>query len=147
MTFEEVMMSKNHGWRRDVAITDKLTATSTGSSVIVRWGQRGRVGAPAVQPRAQFAVSQLAPWVDLAAVTGLSAPLQMRPGESWTANLALPAPLAAMARAQGASELRLTTEQERLLIRRALTRQVIGISGPGVSHWTPNERVLKRAER
>jgi hypothetical protein len=52
-----------------------------------------------------------------------------------------------MARAQAASGLRLTTEQERLLIRRALTRQVIGIAGPGVSHWTPNEQLLKRAER
>ncbi len=147
MTFEEVMMAKNHGWRRDVAITDKLTATSTGSSVIVRWGQRGRVGEGTIKPRAQFAVSQLAPWVDPAVVTGLAVPLQMRPGESWTANLALPAPIASMARAQGVSGLRMTTEQERLLIRRALTRQVIGISGPGVSHWTPNERLAKRTER
>jgi hypothetical protein len=150
MTFEEVMMAKNHGWRRDFAITDKLTATSTGDTVIVRWGQRGRVGEPTIKPRAQFVVSELAPWVlqaDPNAVSSLPAPLQMRAGQSWRANLTLPAPPAAIARAQAVPQLRFSSEQEQWLIRRALARQVIGVSGPATSHWTPNERLLRRAQR
>ena len=54
MTFEEVMMVRNHGWRRDFAITDKITATSTSSTLTVRWGQRGRVGDATIKPRAQY---------------------------------------------------------------------------------------------
>jgi hypothetical protein len=70
MTFEEVMMSRNHNWRRDVAFTDKATATSTSDTLIVRWGQRGRVGETTIRPRAQFVVSEIAPWLDAAAVVG-----------------------------------------------------------------------------
>jgi hypothetical protein len=92
MVFEEFMMARNHQWRRDMAFTDKITSTTTGSTLIVRWGQRGRVGDSNVKPRAQFVVGQLAPWVDANAVLNLPAPLQMRPGDSWTGNLALPAP-------------------------------------------------------
>ncbi len=105
MTFEEVMMVRNHGWRRDVAITDKVTATSTSSTLTVRWGQRGRVGEGTIKPRAQFVVEQLAPWVlqaDPAAVSALPAPIPMRPGESWNANLVLPAPPSGLATSAGA---------------------------------------------
>jgi hypothetical protein len=150
MTFEETLMVRNHSWRRDFAITDKIGAGATGSSIIVRWGQRGRVGDAAVKPRAQFVVGQLAPWVlqaDPNAVSSLPAPIAMRAGESWTANLAQPAPPAAMAAAQALAGPRLTTEQEQRLLQRALSRQLIGMSGPATSHWTPNERLLKHAER
>jgi hypothetical protein len=150
MTFEEVMMVRNHGWRRDVAITDKVTATSTGSTLTVRWGQRGRVGEGTIKPRAQYAVSQLAPWVlvaDPAAVTALPAPIPMRPGESWNANLVLPAPPSGPARAQALAAPQLSSELDQLLLRRALSRQFIGMSGPAESHWTPNERWLRRIER
>lgn len=150
MTFEEVMMARNHGWRRDVAITDKVTASSTGSTVTVRWGQRGRVGESSIKPRAQYAVSQLAPWVlqsDPAAVTNLPAPIPMRPGDSWNGNLVLPAPPSGLARAQALAAPQLSSELDRLLLRRALSRQVIGMSGPAESHWTPNERVLRRLAR
>jgi hypothetical protein len=148
MTFEETLMSRNHGWRRDVAITDKVAASSTGSTLVVRWGQRGRVGEATIKPRAQFAVSQLAPWLDATAtVDALAAPIPMRPGDTWNDNLVLPAPPSALARAQAYTGPRLTAEQDRLLLRRALSRQLIGISGPAISHWTPNERWLKRIQR
>ncbi len=147
MTFEETMMSRNHGWRRDIAFTDKVTASSTGNTVIVRWGQRGRIGDPNIKPRAQFVVSQLAPWVNPADVAALPAPIPMRPGETWNANLVLPAPPSALASAQAFTGPRLTTEQEQMLLRRALAREVIGVSGPAVSHWTPNERWLRRIQR
>ena len=150
MTFEEVMMVRNHGWRRDVAITDKVTATSTGSTLTVRWGQRGRVGEGTIKPRAQYVVSQLAPWVlqaDPNAVTNLPAPIPMRPGESWNANLVLPAPPSGLARAQALAAPQLSSELDQLLLRRALSRQVIGLSGPAASHWSPNERWLRRIQR
>lgn len=95
MAFEEFMLFRNHGIRRDVAIADKITATTTGNTLLVRWGQRGRVGEVNVRPRVQLAVDSLAPWVlaaDANAVTNLPAPIAMRAGESWNANLVLPAP-------------------------------------------------------
>ena len=131
MTFEETMMSKNHQWRRDFAITDKVASGATGSSIIVRWGQRGRVGEPTIKPRAQFALRSSRPGSTPRDLAAVPAPIAMRPGESWTANLTLPAPPpSAMASAQALLGPRLSTEQEQLLVRRALSRQVIGIAGP-----------------
>ncbi|MFZ5539226.1 MAG: hypothetical protein ACOY5V_05745 [Pseudomonadota bacterium] len=92
MLFEEFMMFRNHGVRRDVAITDKIGPTTTGDTLIVRWGQRGRVAETAVRPRVKLAVGSLAPWIDPASVDAFPAPLAMRAGESWNANLVLPAP-------------------------------------------------------
>jgi len=92
MLFEEFMMFRNHGVRRDVAITDKIGPTTTGDTLIVRWGSRGRVAETAVRPRVKLAVGSLAPWIDPASVDAFPAPLAMRAGESWNANLVLPAP-------------------------------------------------------
>jgi hypothetical protein len=149
MTFEETLMSKNHAWRRDFAITDKIASGATGSSILVRWGQRGRVGDSTVKPRAHYALTWLAPWLNATdTMAAVPPPLTMRPGESWTANLTLPAPPPSpMASAQALLGPRLTSEQERLVVRRALSRQVIGISGPaGTPHWAANERVLRNAQ-
>jgi hypothetical protein len=149
MTFEEVMMVRNHNWRRDFAITDKITATTTSDTLTVRWGQRGRVGEAAIKPRAQYAVDQLAPWVLQAepnAVANLPAPIAMRPGQSWAANLVLPAP-PSMATAQALRGPRLSTEQEQILLRKAVSRQLIGIAGPAMEHGTLNERALQRLQR
>jgi hypothetical protein len=96
MLFEEFMTYHRHGIRRDIAFTDKITPTTTGNTLIVRWGQRGRSGATAVEPRVKRAVQNIAPWVDPALVDMLPAPLDMRAGESWNANLNLPAPPGAM---------------------------------------------------
>jgi hypothetical protein len=140
MVFEEFMMARNHQWRRDAAFTDKITSTTTGADLIVRWGQRGRVGDTNVKPRAQFVVGQLAPWVlavDPNAVQNLPPPLQMRPGESWTGNLALPAPLGGMA---GIQSLRRPLDFG--LERAMLLRDV------GRHHGaTPNDRFVKRLGR
>jgi hypothetical protein len=124
MVFEEFMMARNHQWRRDAAFTDKVTSTTTGADLTVRWGQRGRVGDANVKPRAQFVVGQLAPWVLQAnpnAVQDLPAPLQMRPGDSWTGNLALPAPLGGMATIQ-ALRSPLDGELERAMLLRDTSR-------------------------
>ena len=92
MTLEEFLMSHRLGLRRDKAITDKITSSTTASTLIVRWGQRGRIGEPAIKPRAKAIVQQLAPWVDPLEVDRLAPPIALRAGESWSANLALPAP-------------------------------------------------------
>ena len=91
MSLEEFLMQHRLGILRDKAITDKITDTMTGSTLIVRWGQRGRVGDARIKPRVRSIVQQLAPWVELTAVDSLPAPLAMRAGESWDANLAPPA--------------------------------------------------------
>ncbi|MEP6607322.1 MAG: hypothetical protein ABJA83_01445 [Burkholderiaceae bacterium] len=142
MTFEEFMMVRNHGWRRDVAITDKITATTTSSSLIVRWGQRGRVGEAAIKPRARFAVQQLAPWVDPVEVDTLPAPIAMRTGDSWASNLVVPVPPGGLA---GLLSVRaqLDFASDRALLERA----TVGAHGFHTGHRTPNERWMKRVGR
>jgi hypothetical protein len=141
MVFEEFMMMRNHTFRRDVAVTDKITPTTTSATLIVRWGQRGRIGEASIKPRAQLAVQNLAPWVlqaDPNAVTNLPAPIAMRVGDSWAGNLVLPAPPSGLATAQ---RIQLEPEEDRRLLMRALT----GSHHHG--HRTPNERFLRRVGR
>jgi hypothetical protein len=117
MTLEELLMNRRLNIQRDVAITDKITAGTTSSTLIVRWGQRGRVGAAAVQPRARALAQALVPWFDVSEVANLLTPLPMRAGESWTANLALPAPPFAAAR-----EAPLLTREQQARLRWELRR-------------------------
>ena len=91
MSLEEFLMQHRLGILRDKAIADKITATTTSSTAIVRWGQRGRIGEADIKPRVRSIVQQLTPWVNPNAVDGLPPPLAMRAGESWNDNLALPA--------------------------------------------------------
>jgi hypothetical protein len=91
LLMEEFLMAHRLGILRDKAITDKIGAGATGSTILVRWGQRGRIGEASIKPRAKSAVQQMAPWVDANAVDALPAPTAMRAGESWTANLTQPA--------------------------------------------------------
>jgi hypothetical protein len=137
MTFEEFMMVRNHAWRRDVAITDKIGPATTTGTLIVRFGQRGRIGEATIKPRARYAVGEIAPWVDLTEVDNLAPPIPMRAGDSWASNLIVPAPSGGMA---GALALRtpLDFATDRALLMRSL-------SGNRGGHWTPNERWLKRA--
>jgi hypothetical protein len=93
MTLEEMLMQHRLAIRRDVAITDTYDSKNAASSTaIVRWGQRGRIGEPALQARTRAIVRALAPWVDVNEVDRLPAPIAMRAGESWGANLSQPAP-------------------------------------------------------
>ena len=140
MTFEEFMMVRNHTWRRDVAITDKIGPSTTSSTLIVRFGQRGRIGEVAIKPRAQLAVQQLAPWVlqaDPNAVTSLPVPIPMRAGDSWASNLVVPAPPGGLL-----APLALRVPLDFVSDRALLARAVVGAHGHG--HWTPNKRWLKR---
>jgi len=141
MVFEEFLMFRNHTFRRDVAITDKITPTTTSSTLIVRWGQRGRIGEASIKPRATLVLQNLAPWVlqaDANAVTNLPPPIAMRVGDSWASNLLVPAPPGGLASIQ---RIQLEPEEDRRLLMRALT----GSYGHG--HRTPNERFLRRVGR
>ncbi len=91
MTLEEFLMQRRQGIRRDFAISDDFPTGTTGSNIVVRWGQRGRIGEPAIRPRARAVVAELAPWAGENEVDLLPAPIPMRAGESWTANLEQPA--------------------------------------------------------
>jgi hypothetical protein len=53
MLFEEVMMSHRYGILRDIAITDK-PEVATSSTIVVEWGQRGRIGQPELYDRASY---------------------------------------------------------------------------------------------
>ena len=117
MTLEELLMSRRLNIQRDVAITDKITGGTTSNTLIVRWGQRGRVGAAAVKPRARAVAQALVPWFNAGEVDNLPAPLQMRAGESWTANLALPAPPPARA-----TEMALSVREQQARLRHELQR-------------------------
>jgi hypothetical protein len=144
MLFEEFMMFRNSPdpaarWRRDVAITDKITDATTSASLIVRWGQRGRIGDARVRPRAQLVVGALAPWVPLSEVLNLPSPIPMRPGESWAGNLVLPAPPSSGLASTQAVRAPFEPEGDRALLMRGLSGQR--------EHWTPNERWLKRVGR
>jgi hypothetical protein len=150
MLFEEFMLARNHGFRRDVAITEKITAATTSATLTVRWGQRGRVGDAAVKPRVQQTVQALAPWVlvaDANAVTALPAPLLMRAGDSWQSNLCLPAPCPVAV--QPLSLTPWAVEADRALLARAV-RSPLGAAlanaqhAAAGGHWTPNDRILRR---
>ncbi|MDQ1923814.1 hypothetical protein [Massilia pseudoviolaceinigra] len=88
MLFEEFMMSYRHDVRYDVGYINQ----TTGSDLIVGWGQRGRIAEPAIKPRIKLVLQRIAPWIDASAVDRLPAPLMMRAGESWDANLVLNPP-------------------------------------------------------
>lgn len=89
MLFEEFMMYHRHGVQYDLAYSDPVPDGATADQVNVAWGQRGRIGEAAIRPRVKLVLQHIAPWIDAAAVDTLPAPLQMRVGESWAANLQL----------------------------------------------------------
>ena len=87
--FEEFMMSYRHGVQFDVAYSNKYTPDLTSNDLFVAWGQRGRIADPAIKPRIKLVLQKIAPWIDPAVVDKLPAPVLMRVGASWTANLDL----------------------------------------------------------
>jgi hypothetical protein len=89
MLFEEFMMAYRHGIQYDLAFTNVYVAGMTNEQVIVGWGERGRIAEPAIRPRIKLVLQRIAPWIDPAAVDALPAPIPMKAGASWEANLVL----------------------------------------------------------
>lgn len=105
MALEEFLMQRRLGLARDFAI-----APRPGNSV-VQWGQRGRIGEPALRPRLRFIVAQLTPWIDPAEVDRLAAPIAMRAGDTWAGNLVLPGPPAPAANSSRLAKAEPTPEE------------------------------------
>ena len=121
MLFEEFMMSYRHGIQYDYAYTDPILEGQTANQVLVRWGQRGRIAEPAIKPRIKLVLARVAPWIDVAEVDRLPAPIMMTPGVSWTGNLAISpagaAPAAASLRAGVAAPPRAAKDDLRAVRR------------------------------
>ncbi len=91
MTVEESLMSLRLEVLRDTAFVPRVNDALVTSDV--RWGQRGRIGDPRLRARLKLAAGKIVPWMPASDFDKLPAPLQMREGESWRANLVLGAPL------------------------------------------------------
>jgi len=87
MLLEEAMMQLRYGVLRDYAVTNKLQDGALSADLLVNWGQRGRIGEAAIKPRVKLVLAEAMPWVSSSLVDGLAAPLQLRSGLSWGANL------------------------------------------------------------
>lgn len=91
MLFEEFMLAHRHGVQYDVGYTNLYRDGMTSDQLIVAWGQRGRIGSPAIKPRVKLVLARIAPWIPASAVDALPAPIQMVPGRSWDSTLVLSA--------------------------------------------------------
>lgn len=89
MLNEEFMMSYRHGVQYDIAFTNRYVDGMSTDQMIVAWGERGRIAEPAIKPRIKLVLQRIEPWIDTAAVDSLPAPIMMRTGASWAANLVL----------------------------------------------------------
>ena len=126
MLFEEFMMYHRHGAQYDVAYTNKFVDGTFSDDLVVAWGQRGRIGHPAVKPRIKLVLQRIAPWISPAAVDALPATIQMTAGNTWKQNLTQggspmtgpsPSPLRELASATS------TTREQKL----ARTRDDVGV--------------------
>ncbi len=86
MLFEEFMMYYRHGVRVDVAYVDVPQGNQDIGGMVLQWGQRGRIGEAAIKPRLRLVLGRVAPWIDLAAVDSLPAPIALT-GLTWDASL------------------------------------------------------------
>ncbi|MGB0867507.1 MAG: hypothetical protein ACPGSC_13430 [Granulosicoccaceae bacterium] len=95
MLVEETMMQRHYGFQRDTAFIEQevIGVDSQGdeiTEVVVKWGQRGRIGDALVKPRAQTAMEQLLPEIDWAThFSNLAAPDHLTVGDTWAENLSL----------------------------------------------------------
>ena len=81
--FDATMMSVRFGIQRDVAVTDS-PENATSETIIVDWGQRGRVNAPGVAVRTRFVLNNLTPDFNSAEIMALLPATQMLPpGFNW----------------------------------------------------------------
>ena len=89
MMFEEVMMQYHFGITREVAFTDRPEQDSVYcEDYIVRWGERGRVGNPAVRPRAALVTALLLDRTNIQPYIDALPPSQaMATGIHWCASL------------------------------------------------------------
>lgn len=89
MLFEEAMMSYRYQILRDVAITNK-PAILTADSLIIDWGQRGRIAQDSLENRAALVIDEMLPELNgISLVESLPEPMNMVQGQSWRQTLAI----------------------------------------------------------
>ncbi|NRD73892.1 hypothetical protein HQQ94_11725 [Shewanella sp. VB17] len=89
MLFEEAMMSYRYGIVRDIGVTDRPENPSA-DTIIVDWGQRGRISQNSLQDKAAFVIDNIFPnlnGTDL--ISSLPKPISMKQGNSWSENLSI----------------------------------------------------------
>ncbi len=85
MSVEELLMSRRLGIQRDVAYIPRNADDYQVNDV--RWGQRNRAGDVRMRLRIKDGAGQVVPWLDVAEVDLLPAPIPFRVGASWFSNL------------------------------------------------------------
>ncbi len=118
MLLEEALVQLRYGVLRDFAITPRIPENGTAADALVVWGQRGRIGEPAIRPRLRLVLAELMPWMPASELDQLQAPQLLRSGLSWGQNLDQAAVQANRPRALRAAERE--REQELELERRRL---------------------------
>jgi hypothetical protein len=87
MLIEEFMMAHRHSIRRNIALLDGPPKNQPpGTTAIVKWGQRGRIGEATIRPRVKLLITEMMPWINPSAVDTLAAPILMRSGETMLQN-------------------------------------------------------------
>ena len=104
MLVEEALVQLRYGVLRDVGFTPLIPTGGTAADQTLAWGQRGRIGEPALRARLQLVLSEVMPWVPASELSRLAAPTPLRPGLTWGQNLDQAAVLANQPRALRADE-------------------------------------------
>lgn len=104
MLVEEALVQLRYGVLRDVGFTPLIPTGGAAADQTLVWGQRGRIGEPALRGRLQLVLSEVMPWVAANELLRLAAPSPLRPGLTWGQNLDQAAILANQPRALNADE-------------------------------------------
>ena len=104
MLVEEALVQLRYGVLRDVGFVPLIPTGGTAADQTLAWGQRGRIGEPALRGRLQLVLSDVMPWVPASELSRLAAPVLLRPGLTWGQNLDQAAVLANQPRALRADE-------------------------------------------
>ncbi len=104
MLVEEALVQLRYGVLRDFGVTPLIPTGGTAADQPLVWGQRGRIGEPALRGRLQLVLSEVMPWLPASELSRLAAPLLLRPGLTWGQNLDQAAVLANQPRAMRADE-------------------------------------------
>lgn len=91
MLFEEAMMSYRYQILRDVAVANNPSVL-TADTLIVDWGQRGRIGDANLASRAALAINEILPELNgVQIIDNLPEPVAMKSGQSWRQTLGVSA--------------------------------------------------------
>ena len=89
MLFEEAMMSYRYQILRDVAVTNK-PAVLTADTLLIDWGQRGRIADDSLENRAALVIDEILPELNgISLIESLPEPVAMTQGQSWRQALAI----------------------------------------------------------